>query len=211
MPTLDTYRKQAKLLLRWHRDGNYSVGEKVRRLARFATFSDRQVLDMPFTLALAQEVIAGEAGFADWASLKASTAGAEKTPREDPGAPVLASVIPILLVRDVTQTAGYFRHRLGFDIDFLHGAPPFYASVSRDSVCLHLRFVHAPNFAALAAVETDLIQATIEVNNVWALFDEMTKRGADICRTLAKQAWGGTDFHVRDPDGNVVSFVTYGV
>jgi hypothetical protein len=24
-----------------------------------------------------------------------------------------------------------------------------------------------------------------------------------------KQAWGGTDFHVADPDGNVISFVQY--
>ena len=26
MPTIETYRKQAKLLLRWHREGNYSLG-----------------------------------------------------------------------------------------------------------------------------------------------------------------------------------------
>jgi hypothetical protein len=25
-----------------------------------------------------------------------------------------------------------------------------------------------------------------------------------------RQPWGGTDFHVRDPDGNVIAFVTYG-
>ena len=211
MPTFDTYRKHAKLLLRWHRDGNYSVGEKVRRLARFAGLSDRQILDMPFTLVMAQEVIAAEAGFAGWAELKAGTADAEKAPRADPGPPVLASVIPILMVSGVTRAAEYFRDKLGFEIDFLHGAPPFYGAVSRDGVCLHLRFVHAPNFAALAARETDLIQATIEVNNVWTLFEELRGRGADICRPLAKQAWGGTDFHVRDPDGNAISFVTYGV
>jgi len=211
MPTFDTYRKQAKLLLRWHRDGNYSVGEKVRRLTRFLGLTDRQILAMPFTLVMAQEVIAEEAGFADWAELKAATADAEKTPRPDPGPPVLATVTPILMVSHVTRAAEYFRDKLGFDIDFLHGAPPFYGAVSRDGVCLHLRFVHAPNFAALAAREPDLIQATIEVNNVRALFEELNGRGADICRTLARQAWGGTDFHVRDPDGNAVSFVTYHV
>jgi hypothetical protein len=32
MPTLETYRKQAKLLLRWHREGDYSIGGKVRQL-----------------------------------------------------------------------------------------------------------------------------------------------------------------------------------
>jgi uncharacterized glyoxalase superfamily protein PhnB len=121
------------------------------------------------------------------------------------------SVVPILFVRDVTLSANYFRDRLGFAIDFLYGEPPFYGSVSRDGVCLHLRFVEAPNFAELAAREESLITASFQVSDVKALFDELSGRGAEVAQTLVKQVWGGTDFHVRDPDGNVVSFVTYGV
>jgi hypothetical protein len=34
----------------------------------------------------------------------------------------------------------HFQERLGFDIDFLHDAPPFYGSVSRGEARLHLRF-----------------------------------------------------------------------
>lgn len=122
---------------------------------------------------------------------------------------MLKSATPVLFVRDVTDAASWWRDRLGFAIDFLHGEPPFYGSVSRDGACLHLRFVHAPNFAALAAQEESLILATIEVSDATALFAEVETRGAEIAQKLTKQAWGGTDFHVRDPDGNVVSFVTY--
>ena len=63
----------------------------------------------------------------------------------------LTSVVPILFVRDVPASAAFFRDRLGFTIDFLHGTPPFYGSVSRGKACLHLRCVHQPNFAELAA------------------------------------------------------------
>ena len=28
MPSIETYRKQAKLLVRWHRERNYSIGGK---------------------------------------------------------------------------------------------------------------------------------------------------------------------------------------
>ena len=210
MPTLDTYRKQAKLLQRWHRDSNYSVGEKVRLIDRCRHLTDRQVLDMALPLGLAQEIVAVEAGFSGWAELKAATADAEKSPRAPGGAPVLKTVIPILLVRDVTTSAEWFRDRLGFAVDFLHGLPPFYGSVSRDAVCLHLRFVHQPAFAGLAAREKSLIAASIEVGYVQGLFEEMSGRGAEFVLFFAKQAWGGTDFHVRDPDGNVISFVTYG-
>ena len=109
----------------------------------------------------------------------------------------------------MTASAAFFRDKLGFEIDFLHGAPPFYGAVSRDGICLHLRFVHQPNFADLAARETSLILASIEVENVQTLYEELKASGAPIAQPLIEQVWGGTDFHVRDPDGNMISFVAY--
>jgi uncharacterized glyoxalase superfamily protein PhnB len=122
---------------------------------------------------------------------------------------VLKSIVPILFVRDVPASAAYFREKLGFEIDFLHGTPPFYGSVSRGAACLHLRFVGQPNFAALAAREVSLILATIEVSDLHGLFAEFERRGAALAQKPTTQTWGGTDFHVRDPDGNAISFVQY--
>ena len=210
MPTLDTYRKHAKLLVRRHGDGDYSIGGRVRRLHRYQALTDREALALPFTLALAQEIIAVEAGHDSWATLKAATTDTPKTPRPPPEPPILRSVTPVLLVRDVSASADFFRNKLGFTVDFLHGAPPFYGAVSRDGVCLHLRFVHQPVFTRAAALEKSLILATIEVSNVQGLFEAFRAQDVDFAQTLVKQVWGGTDFQVRDPDGNVLSFVTYG-
>ena len=121
------------------------------------------------------------------------------------------SIVPILFVRDVPTSAAYFRDKLGFEIDFLYGEPPFYGAVSRDGVCIHFRCVHEPNFAELAAREHSLILASITVDDVHALFAELKGRGADIVQLPTKQSWGGTDLYVRDPDGNVISFVTFGL
>jgi uncharacterized glyoxalase superfamily protein PhnB len=210
MPTLETYRKQAKLLLRWHREKNYSIGEHVRRLNRYQSLTDREALSLNLTLTLAQEIIAIEAGHQTWAELKAATAGARKTPRVSEERLALKTVAPILFVKDVTASANFFHQKLGFQIDFLHGLPPFYGAVSRDGVNLHLRFVHQPLFAQMAAQEKSLIVASIEVSNAHSLFEEFRTRDVEFSQTLTKQAWGGTDFHVRDPDGNAISFVTYG-
>lgn len=209
MPTLETYRKQAKLLVRWHREGNYSLGGRVRQLKRYQSLTDVQVLSQKFTLALAQEIVAVEAGLKSWAELKAAAAGASKTPRAPSGLPALKSAIPILFVRDVKASANFFREKLGFKIDFLHGVPPFYGSVSRDGACLHLRFVHRPFFAQAAAKEGGLICAFIEVSNLRNLFEEFKSRDVEFAQKPTKQAWGGTDFHVKDPDGNAICFVTY--
>ena len=123
---------------------------------------------------------------------------------------VLKAAVPILFVRDVPASAAFFREKLGFEIDFLHGTPPFYGSVSRGEASLHLRCVHEPNFAELAAREVSLILATIEVSDVQAVYEEFKESGVEFAQRPTRQDWGGTDFHVRDPDGNVVAFVTYG-
>ncbi len=123
--------------------------------------------------------------------------------------PKLKSVVPILFVRDVVASAAYWRDKLGFQIDFLYGEPPFYGAVSRDGACLHLRCVHEPNFAELAAREFSLILATIETADLHALYGEVEGRGAEIAQPPTRQPWGGEDFQIRDPDGNVISFVVY--
>jgi catechol 2,3-dioxygenase-like lactoylglutathione lyase family enzyme len=207
MPSIETYRKQAKLLVRWHRERNYSIGGKVRRLQRYRDLTDVEVLEMAMPLTLAQEIVAVEAGFRDWAALKAGTGDVAQPSRVDTSEPTLVGAVPILFVRDVEAAAVFYEVRLGFHIDFLHGKPPFYGSVSRDRACLHLRFVHQTNFVELASREGGLILATIEVANVKALFQEYEARSVDFPQRLVRQAWGGLDFHVRDPDGNVISFV----
>jgi catechol 2,3-dioxygenase-like lactoylglutathione lyase family enzyme len=209
MPSIETYRKQAKLLVRWHRERNYSIGEKLRLLERYRHLTDIEVLEMAMPLTLAQEIVAVEAGFKDWASLKAGAGDLTQPSRADTSEPTLVGAVPILFVRDVAAAAAFYEGKLGFHIDFLHGKPPFYGSVSRDRACLHLRFVHQTNFVELAAREGSLILATIEVTNVKALFREYEARSVDFAQRLVRQPWGGLDFHVRDPDGNVISFVRY--
>jgi len=122
----------------------------------------------------------------------------------------LHPAVPILFVRDVTQAAAFYTGQLGFTTEFLHGSSPFYGEVRRDGAALHLRHVDRPNFAELAAREESLILATIQVDDVRALHAEFVARGVAFAQELETQPWGGTDFHVRDPDGNCISFVTYG-
>jgi len=209
MPSLETYRKQAKLLVRWHRERNYSVGEKARLLERYRHLTDIEVLEMALPLTLAQEIVAVEAGFRDWAALKAG-AGADSLPvAVDVSEQTLLTAVPILFVRDVATSVAFYQEKLGFQIDFLHGKPPFYAAVSRNRACLHLRFVHETNFVELARREGSLILTMIETTDVKALFQEYEAQGVDFPQRLTRQAWGGLDFHVRDPDGNVISFVQY--
>lgn len=207
MPTIDTYKKQAKLLVRWHREGNHSIGGRIRQLVRYRALSDREALALPFPLHEAQEIIALEAGYADWADLKVSAGAPSVGERSEQGETATLFSTPVLHVADVNASAAFYRDQLGFRIDFLHGSPPFYGAVSRDGARLHLKLVHESVFDADAARSEGPIMAYIDAPSVRELYSEFRATGVEIVQKLTKQAWGGTDFIVRDPDGNGIAFV----
>ena len=76
--SLENFKKQAKLLVRWHRERNYSMGGRIRQLSRYKELTDSEALALRFPLSEAQEVIAFEQGYASWAELKESL---KKAPR----------------------------------------------------------------------------------------------------------------------------------
>jgi catechol 2,3-dioxygenase-like lactoylglutathione lyase family enzyme len=206
MSRLDIYKKQAKQLVRWHREGNHSIGGRIRALARYQTLTDREALALEFPLREAQEIIAREAGYTNWAAL--NVAFENETTQAKPMSPTsrLTRALPVIFVADVARSAEFFRDTLGFSIDFLHGEPPFYGSVSRDGACVHLKFVHEPVLTVGAEDRDGFIVAFIQVENVKALYAEYLAAGAIVDQKLKKQAWGGRDFIVRDPDGNGICF-----
>lgn len=204
MLNLENLKKQAKLLVRWHREGNYSVGGRIRCLPRYRHLTDTEVLGLKFPLSEAQEVIALEAGYESWAALKVGLAQAPDRVKRVAGEPVLKQAMPVVFVSNVQASAKYFRDKLGFAVDFLHGNPPFYGSVSRGGASLHLRFVHEPVLARDG--EEALLSAFLAVENVKALFAEYKGRGVKFAQPLRKEPWGGAAFVVLDPDGNWICF-----
>ena len=59
MPNLENLKKQAKLVLRRHRDGYYPVAAQIRRaLPRYQHMTDKEVLAHSFKLNDAQELVA---------------------------------------------------------------------------------------------------------------------------------------------------------
>ena len=207
MPNFDNLRKQAKLLVRWHRAGNYSVGGRIRSLPRYRNLTDVEALALKFPLSEAQEIIALESGYESWAALKSGFSTMAEQAQAVPAAPVLKGAMPVVFVSNVQTSAAFFRDKLGFAIDFLHGHPPFYASVSRGAARLHLRFVHEPVITpGVREREEGLLSAFLDVENIKGLFAEYKAAGVDFVQPLRKEPWGGSAFIVLDPDGNCICF-----
>jgi len=212
MLNLENLKKQAKLLVRWHRERNYSVGGRIRLLARYRNLTDAETLGLKFPLSEAQEIIALEAGYSSWAALKAGLSAAPKSLGQPPtepcvAVPVLKTALPVVFVSNVQASSDYFRDKLGFKIDFLHGHPAFYGSVSRGGARLHLRFVHEPVITSeIRKREDGLLSALLEVDNIKSLFAEYKAAKVDFVHPLRKEPWGASAFTVLDPDGNSICF-----
>jgi catechol 2,3-dioxygenase-like lactoylglutathione lyase family enzyme len=210
MSRLENLKKQAKQVVRWHREGRHPVAAMIRGgLPGYAGLTDAQIMAGPFRLADAQRLIARREGYETWAALAAqgdATMATEK-PVTYPQQPVLLTAEPNIFVTDFSRAQAYYVEALGFRAAFTYGEPPFYGQMVRDGAMICLRQVRAPVLDH--RVGGDLLSANVVVSNARLLFLEMGARGAIIHQALKREPWHGQgqgNFIVADPDGNLIQF-----
>jgi catechol 2,3-dioxygenase-like lactoylglutathione lyase family enzyme len=212
MSNLEHHRKQAKTYLRWHREGHFPVAAQIRsHLPRFRNLTDREILASPFQLSDAQELVARKAGFEGWPALIKGFASMPPSATSTPSAPIILAAEPQLFVQDLQRACDFYTGKLGFEVAFAYGEPPFYAQVVRDGARLNLRLVHGPVFdPGLKAREGDLLSASLTLDDAKPLFLDFQQAGVDFHQSLKTEPWGARTFIVADPDGNLILFAGKG-
>jgi catechol 2,3-dioxygenase-like lactoylglutathione lyase family enzyme len=104
---------------------------------------------------------------------------------------------PILHVRSLHASQRYYRDALGFKIDWEHGDPPDFGSVSRGDSMLFMCQGCQGNPGSWMMIFTP---------DVDRLHDELARRGAIIRMPPTNMPWGMREMQVADPDGNVIRF-----
>jgi catechol 2,3-dioxygenase-like lactoylglutathione lyase family enzyme len=210
MPNLENLRKQAKLYVRWHRDGHHPVAAQIRAvLPRFKDLTDRQILARDFKLSDAQELVARQSGFESWQALRTGAQAMTDTAPAIAAKPELTQVEAQLFVADITASCAFFTSKLGFEVVFTYGEPPFYGQVKRDNAHLNLRMVCEPVFVGDIREREQLLAASMTVGSaaeLRQLFVQYQAAGVDFHQTLKQEPWGARTFIVRDPDGNLLLF-----
>jgi catechol 2,3-dioxygenase-like lactoylglutathione lyase family enzyme len=210
MPNLENLRKQAKLYVRWHRDGHHPVAAQIRAvLPRFKDLTDRQILERDFKLSDAQELVARQSGFESWQALKTGVQAMTDTAHTIAAIPELTQVEAQLFVADIKASCAFFTSKLGFEVVFTYGEPPFYGQVKRDNARLNLRMVCEPVFVGDIREREQLLAASLAVGSaaeIRQLFLQYQSAGVDFQQILKQEPWGARTFIVRDPDGNLLLF-----
>jgi catechol 2,3-dioxygenase-like lactoylglutathione lyase family enzyme len=210
MPNLENLRKQAKLILRRHRDRYHPVAAQIRSgLSRYSQMTDSEILAQSFKLGDAQELVARQHGFESWQALKTGMPIMSDHANTISTQAVIASAEPQLFVADIKASCGFFTGKLGFVVAYTYGEPPYHAQVKRDGARLNLRCVAQPVIDAGLRDREELLSASIIVataQEIKQLFLEFQSAGLTFPQTLKSKPWGARDFIVKDPDGNLLLF-----
>jgi catechol 2,3-dioxygenase-like lactoylglutathione lyase family enzyme len=111
--------------------------------------------------------------------------------------PYFTRGIPMLPVANLRQAIDFYVDILGFRLGFNAGS---YGGVRRDAIEIH--------FARMEGAGGAPSGCRIEVSEIRRLYSEFKDRGVvDAAGEIAAQPWGTTEFTVRDPDGNALTFV----
>ena len=210
MPSLENLRKQAKLVLRWHRDRYYPVAAQIRAvLPRYRHMTDPEVLAHSFKLSDAQELVARQQGFESWNALKSGLSTMPDHAEQTPPKAVIVAAEPQLFVANINASLEFFTRKLGFAIAFTYGEPPFYAQVKRDGAQLNLKCVDSPVIDPEFRDREELLSAAMTVATaaeIKQLFLEFQSANVTIFQSLKTQPWGARNFIIKDPDGNLLLF-----
>jgi catechol 2,3-dioxygenase-like lactoylglutathione lyase family enzyme len=210
MPNLENLKKQAKLILRWHREHHYPVAAQIRgHLPRFLNMPDSEILAASFKLSDAQEMVARQQGFDSWQALKTGLSTTSLKVKSSPSKATIVSAEPQLFVTDIQRSCEFFREKLGFSLVVSYGKPAYYAQVGRDAACLNLRCVERPVIESTVRDREELLSVSMTVataDEIKLLFLEFQSAGVAFHQTLKKQPWGAKNFVVKDPDGNLLLF-----
>ena len=122
-------------------------------------------------------------------------------------APQLLRSAPYFPVADLEQSAVHYERVLGFHRDYVGGAPPQFAILSRDGLPIMLRVVPAPERISPNERQGGTWDAFFWVRDVRALHEELRTRGADVVYgPIIQESYNMEEFAVRDRDGYVLGF-----
>ncbi len=113
---------------------------------------------------------------------------------------------PYFPVADVASIGDYYRDVLGFQREYAAGDPPEFAVYSRNGSPIMFRRVADASLIRPNESQGGTWDVFFWVNDVEALYEELTSQGATTVYPPMVQPYGMKEFAVRDPNGYVLGF-----
>jgi len=113
-------------------------------------------------------------------------------------------ITALLLVRDLDKSIAFYVQQLDFTLAFIY--EDFYAGIENSGHSIHLKVNDYSDDEKVIEKPTYELDLLFSVDNVAALFEEISKKDIEIVQPLRKMPYG-KEFYIADPDGHVIAFV----
>jgi predicted lactoylglutathione lyase len=119
----------------------------------------------------------------------------------------ITSSAPVLLVKDLPESAAYWRDKLGFTDQKIYGEPPHFAMVRRDNFTVMLAQIHpGKTFTTNYHIVEKMWDVYFWVDDAEAIYAEFQASGANIDYSLYVAPHGVKEFGVQDLDDHDIAF-----
>ena len=120
---------------------------------------------------------------------------------------VFKKIATQFVVEDVVATAEYYQKILGFELLGYFADPPVYAMLARGDVEMHFGKADGrPRDVSTTTFRRVGFDAYIWVDDIDALFEELTAAGAEIVEGPIKRIYDSTEVVIRDCNGFILVF-----
>ncbi len=117
------------------------------------------------------------------------------------------AIAPQFVVTDVRRTAEWYRDNLGFEIlGYFFDEPPVYAIVKRGDILIHFGRGDSDVTHSNTQIRDESMDAYILVDDIQALYDELTANGVDVPYPPTRRIYDRTEIEVTDCDGHKLVF-----
>ena len=120
---------------------------------------------------------------------------------------VFKKIATQFVVNDVVATAEYYQEVLGFELLGYFADPPVYAMLARGNVEMHFGKANGDDTdVSNSSFRKLAFDAYIWVDDINALFEELSAAGAEILEGPIKRIYNSTEVTVRDCNGFTLVF-----
>ena len=147
-----------------------------------------------------------ELGFDSWVELKEATPMSAPTTSSHANELRLQRALGVVFVTNFERALTFYCDKLGFEIAYTYGEPPFWGEVRRDDIAFNLRHVDDSPWLPGLRDDEQLLSLSVTTTDAKALFVQYQAAGVEFQERLKEKPWKAVEFVVRDPDGNLILF-----
>ena len=122
----------------------------------------------------------------------------EKSPSEDMK---LFRAEPVFRVNNLPESVEFYRDKLGFNVDFIYGDPPYYSIVSHGEWSGDLVSIHLSQSAEPKAIESAGHLLIFMGTGLDKLYEHYKANGVTILAPPEDKPWGMREFMIEDCNG----------